>query len=85
MTSDLLLPWPEIRSEHRWAYPLMMLRAEQRRRRGEPVSASVLARLDRWLAMLRNDSTVVAYDPATPLGFTLVLRTADDTDLVRVP
>jgi uncharacterized protein (DUF1778 family) len=79
-----MVPWA-ISPEHRWAYPLMMLRAESKRRAGQEVTGSLSVRLDDWLAMMERENTVVDYDPQSTDGFAYVTRTDDDTGLVRVP
>lgn len=83
--NDDLIPW-HVKEEHRWAYPLTMLRAEGRKRAGVAVRASDLERLDNWHKRLGEDSAVVHYDPDTAEGFFLVRRREGvDTDLIRVP
>ncbi|WP_372728478.1 hypothetical protein [Nocardioides sp.] len=78
-----LVPW-EIASSHRWAYSLMMLRAEESRRAGREVSDSMRDRLERWLAELAVDDLVVHYDDTTPDGFQRVARRRGiDMDLIR--
>ncbi|HYF74616.1 MAG TPA: hypothetical protein VD864_17435 [Nocardioides sp.] len=83
--NDDLIPWA-VEKQHRWAYPLMMLRTEARRRAGMEVSGGMLDRLERWLERMTADQTVIHYDPATEEGFSYVPRRADlDVDLIRVP
>jgi hypothetical protein len=82
--NDDLIPWA-VEKRHRWAYPLMMLRAEARRRAGMDNPGTMRERLDRWLAKMERDNTVVSYDPASEPGFTYVQRTPGDADLIRLP
>lgn len=84
MATTGLIPW-EVGTWHRWAYPLMMLRTEERRRIGAEVTESMQARLDTWLFERRWEDTVVAYDPTTEEGFSYVPRLPCDDDLVRRP
>jgi hypothetical protein len=81
--SHALIPW-QVQRQHRWSYAVMMLRTEWRRRVGIEVSPDMRARLDRWLTQLREDGTVVDYDPET--GFHYVSRRPGvDLDLIREP
>lgn len=83
--NDDLIPWA-VERQHRWAYPLMMLRTEARRRAGMQVADGMLDRLERWLDRMRADQTVIHYDAATDEGFSYVARRTDlDVDLIRVP
>ncbi len=79
-----LVPW-RVEERHRWATPLVMLRTEERRRAGRALPATSRDRLLRWRRRMERDGTVVAYDPSTPDGFSLVPREPYDTDLVRAP
>ena len=63
--NDDLVPWA-VAEHHRWANPVMMLRAEARRRAGLSVTTP---RLDSWVAGLKRDGLVVHYDPDTDEGF----------------
>jgi hypothetical protein len=84
-STDGLVPW-QIAKAHRWAYPLMMLRFEQRRRAGHDLDRRMEARLRRWRQERRRDGLVVDYDPASEEGFTLVPRRPGiDRDLIREP
>lgn len=88
-----LIPW-RVKAEHGNEYPLRMLRAEARRRRGyvppTPEKAAAWereqAKLDAWLAQLRAENAVVHYQANTPEGFHYVEpRPGIDDDLIRVP
>src|SRR5690606_9521661 len=59
---DNLIPW-EVKKEHRWHYPLAMLRVEARRREGRPLRESDAQRLASWKQMLAEQDLVVHYDP----------------------
>ena len=80
-----LIPWA-IEEQHRWAYPIIMLRAEARRREGKELREVDRTRLDAWLRRLQEDNVVVHYDPETDEGFWYVPRREGvDTDIVRIP
>lgn len=79
-----LIPWA-VKEEHRWAYPLQMLRLEARARAGQAVREADAVRHANFIDMLRRCDSVVAYDPDTPEGFHIVPRRPDDTDIVRRP
>lgn len=82
---DALIPWT-VHAEHRWAYPLAMLRAEARRRAGVPLTPDDGRRIGAWLDNLREHDLVVHYDPTTAEGFHYVPRRPGiDVDLVRLP
>jgi len=83
--NDELIPW-YVRPEHRWTYPIMMLRAEARRRAGKELRPSEAERLEAWLRRLKEEDRVVHYDPETEEGFFYVpRRTGVDTDIIRKP
>ncbi|GGS29443.1 hypothetical protein Snoj_25820 [Streptomyces nojiriensis] len=81
---DDLIPW-FVKEEHRWAYPLAMLRAEGRRRAGKEPTGRDESRLVSWLDMLKKNGSVVHYDPDTEEGFSYVPRQAGDNDIIRRP
>ena len=81
---DNLIPW-FVKSEHRWLYPLTMLRTEARRRDGRTVNDGDGARLDSWKTMLEEEHAVVHYDPDTDEGFFYVPREEGDDDLIHRP
>ncbi|MFF8845486.1 hypothetical protein ACF08N_22630 [Streptomyces sp. NPDC015127] len=81
---DDLIPW-FVKPEHRWKYPVAMLRVEARLRDGQELTESDKARLDSWKEMLDEESAVVHYDPDTEDGFFYVPREPDDTDIIRRP
>jgi hypothetical protein len=81
---DDMIPWA-VKEEHRWAYPLALLRAEARRRAGFDVRDVDLDRLEPWLRDLAQRGPVVHYEPDTAEGFFYVLARSTDTDLIRVP
>lgn len=82
--NDELIPW-FVKEEHRWAYPLAMLRVEARRREGRELRETDRTRLDSWLLMLEEQKAVVHYDPDTEEGFFYVPRTKADQDIIRAP
>ncbi|MFI5863575.1 hypothetical protein [Streptomyces sp. NPDC051546] len=79
-----LIPWP-VKVEHRWAYPLAMLRTEARRRANKTLTETDQSRLASWLEMLRENDAVVHYDPDTEEGFFYIPREAGDDDIIRPP
>ncbi|GAB2329218.1 hypothetical protein [Streptomyces variabilis] len=81
---DSLIPW-KVERQHRWKYPLVMLRFEARRREGHELKPRDASRLESWKRMLEEEGLVVYYDPETEDGFFLVPREETDDDLVRVP
>lgn len=83
--NDDLIPW-FIKEKHRWLYPIVMLRAEARRREGKELPEEERTRLESWKARLAADNAVVHYEPETEEGFFYVPRREGvDLDLIRVP
>lgn len=83
--NDDLIPW-EVKVEHRWAYPLAMLRTEARQRAGSKLTPSDEKRLATWKANMEERDVVVHYDPETEEGFFYVPRRPGvDTDMIRQP
>ena len=74
---DREIPW-RVRDIHLAAYPARMLRLLGRRRAGKPMTDREEQRLDSWLARLKADRAVVAYDPTHPDGFGYVPRLPGD-------
>lgn len=81
---DELIPWA-VNVEHRWAYPLAMLRVEARRRAGRELRDDDSERLESWLQMLKGEDAVVHYDPDTDEGFHYIKRQSGDSDLIHQP
>jgi hypothetical protein len=81
---DELIPW-FVNEEHRWAYPLAMLRIAARDRAGAKLSDLERTRLKNWLAMLEEENAVVHYDPDTEDGFFYVPRQPGDEDIIHKP
>jgi hypothetical protein len=82
---DELIPWA-VQREHRWRYPVMMLRQEARRRAGFELTPEQIAKLDAWKRGLADQGAVVHYEPDTEDGwFYVPARPGIDTDLIRVP
>ncbi|EYR62242.1 hypothetical protein N866_10390 [Actinotalea ferrariae CF5-4] len=82
---DALIPW-HVREEHRWAYPLVLLRMEARRRAGAELRPLDAKRLASFLERLAGQDLVVAYDPESEDGFSYVpRRQGRDLDLIREP
>lgn len=82
--NDDLIPWA-VKEEHRWAYPVQMLRHEAREREGHKLGKTVKAKLDAWKAKLEEANAVVHYDPDTEDGWFYVPREPEDDDLIRRP
>lgn len=83
--NDDLIPWA-VRAEHRWGYPLSMLRVEARKRAGMTLREVDRTRLAAWLENLEEADAVVHYDSDTEDGWHYVPRRAlIDSDLIRVP
>ncbi|WP_404386635.1 hypothetical protein LL946_08700 [Knoellia locipacati] len=83
--NDDLIPWA-VRPEHRWAYPLAMLRVEARIRAGLTLRSVDEQRLAMWHINLAEADAVVHYDPDTVDGWHYVpRRDGIDVDLIRVP
>ncbi|WP_432006292.1 hypothetical protein [Streptomyces parvus] len=81
---DDLIPWL-VKEEHRWMYPLGMLRAEARRRAGKKLTEMDEGRLASWLEMLKEENAVVHYDPDTEDGFHYIPRQEGDDDIIHRP
>ena len=62
------IPW-RTTMVHAKAYQLRMLRLLGRRRAGRKLNKQEAASLDQWLAQLDKEHAIVAYDPASDLGF----------------
>lgn len=83
--NDELIPWA-VEHEHRWAYPLAMLRSEARLREGHVLRDIEAIRLEGFKRGLAQDNAVIHYDPDTEEGFFYVpRREGTDTDLIHVP
>lgn len=81
---DDLIPW-FVKPEHRWLYPLAMLRIEARRRDDKKLPELEETRLKAWKEMLEQEQAVVHYDPDTEEGFFYVPRQEGDDDLIHQP
>lgn len=81
---DDLIPWLVTR-EHRWAYPLQMLRALARQREGKALRPVEARKLASWLGTLNRQRTVVEYVPEAHDGFRYVPRRPSDDDVIRRP
>lgn len=81
---DELIPW-HVLPEHRWAYPVAMLRVEARRRAGAAMTDDEAKRLKNWKAFLEEENAVVHYDPETEEGFHYIPRQPGDDDIIHRP
>lgn len=82
---DELIPW-FVKREHRWDYPILMLRKEARRRAGLEMSAEDLHAVEAWKAGMERDGTVLHYDADTEQGwFYVPRRQGVDLDIIREP
>jgi hypothetical protein len=82
--NDDLIPWG-VKAEHRWMYPVVILRFEARRRAGRELDEDDESRLNSFLRKLDELDAVVHYDPDTEDGFHLVPREDYDDDIIRRP
>lgn len=82
---NTLIPWA-VRLEHRYSYPILMLRKEARRRAGFQNPPGVDGEIDVWIKGMEANDTVLHYEPDTDQGwFYVPRRHGIDTDLIRVP
>ncbi|MEU0674456.1 hypothetical protein ABZ330_16450 [Streptomyces sp. NPDC006172] len=79
-----LIPW-DIAPEHRWKYPIAMLRLEARVKAGTKLTEDERGRLASWREMLAEENAVVHYDPETEDGFFYVPRQEGDHELIHPP
>ena len=79
-----LMPW-RVKEAHQFHYLLRMLRCEARVRRGQDLRPKDVVGHRNFLALLAEESAVVAYDPDTAEGFRVVPREEGDDDLIRRP
>ncbi|MCC2278877.1 hypothetical protein LKL35_26115 [Streptomyces sp. ET3-23] len=79
-----LIPW-KVEEQHRYDYPVMMLRAEGRRLAGEKLTPADEKRLASWKADLKAQDLVVHYDPETKDGWFLIPRSEGDHELIHPP
>lgn len=81
-----LVPWL-VREEHRYKYPLRMLRLEGRVRAGQPLRDADVVKHRNFLKYLADENLVVAYLPDEyPVeGFVYARRRPTDRDIVRQP
>ena len=78
------LPWDNIKTQHNNHYAASMLRAWARRKRNLPLTAEQEARLDSWLARLKQEDAIVVYRPNSPDGFYYVPRKLGERGPARV-
>lgn len=71
------IPW-HVEEAHKAEYPARMLRLLGRRQTGADLTEREVQRLDSWLAKLKEQRAVVAYDPTHPRGFGYVPRLPTD-------
>lgn len=82
---DDLIPW-FVKEEHRYALPILMLRAEARRRQGATLDPQSERKLRGFLDQRQRKNDVVHYDPDTEEGWQYVPRREGvDLDLIREP
>ena len=80
-----IIPW-KVQEQHRWTYPVVMLRAAVRERTEVDQSFLEQLRLRVWRDQLAADDLVVDYDPASDAGFSYVQRRPGiDLGLIREP
>lgn len=82
---DQLIPWV-VKLEHRYDYPILMLRKEARRRAGLPLPEGQDKEVDAWLRGMEENGTVLHYDGDTEAGwFYVPRREGVDEDIIREP
>lgn len=81
---DNLIPWA-VREEHRYKFPVRMLRLEARARAGEPIREADALRHRNFMAHLQENGLVIAYLPDTEEGFVYTPRLPSDDDVIRRP
>lgn len=82
---EKLIPW-KVNREHRYDWPIQMLRLEARRRAGKPLTENEQKDLQGWLNTMQQDGCVVHYQPDTEQGwFYVEPRPGIDNDLIREP
>jgi hypothetical protein len=82
---DDFIPWSPIRADHSGAYPLVMLRLAARREAGQQLPPEREAKLDRWIARMKEQGVVIHYEHDTADGwFYVPARPGIDTGLIRV-
>lgn len=80
-----LIPW-KVEAQHRYAYPILMLRKEARRRAGFDLSPKEVDEVEGFIRSLERDGAVIHYDPETKEGwFRVPRREGTDMDLIREP
>lgn len=80
-----LIPWA-IKFEHRYSYPILMLRKEARRRAGLTIPVGAEHEVDAWIAGMAARGTVLHYDPDSEKGWAYVpRRDGIDKDLISEP
>ena len=80
---DDVIPWPKIKTEHNHHYALYCLRLAARRKHGLEMTDEQKARLDSWLARLKEERAIVVYRYDSPDGFYYVPRRKGEKGLVR--
>jgi hypothetical protein len=71
------IPW-RVKVLHAKAYPVRMLRLLGKRLDGGELNPAENQTLDRWLEMISESKTVVAYDPDSDAGFFYIDRKFKD-------
>lgn len=71
------IPW-RVKVIHAKAYPVRMLRLMGRRAAGYELNEIETQALDRWLEMMDENKTIVAYDENSDLGFHYIDRKFKD-------
>lgn len=62
------IPW-RVKVLHAKAYPVRMLRLMGRQIQGGELNSVEESSLERWLESMKENSTIVGYDPESDLGF----------------
>ena len=78
------IPW-RVKEDHAKTYPIRMLRLLGKRRLGADLNTDDVALLDNWLATLRRNGLIVAYDAADDQGVVYVDEVFRDHDDASLP
>jgi hypothetical protein len=78
------IPW-RVKEDHAKTYPIRMLRLLGKRRLGAESNTDDVALLDNWLATLRRNGLIVAYDAADDQGVVYVDEAFRDHDDPSLP
>lgn len=78
------IPW-RVKEHHAKSYPIRMLRLLGKRRLGAELHDGEVQLLDNWLATLRRNGLIVAYDPDSDPGVAYVDQSFRDHNDAELP